>query len=80
MIKTAVISVQDENWEDDGGDHCPKIYEISPADLAKLQAWEQQGPQKKHAVESLLSRSTEVNAPQYPISVDGVFEIWTTSF
>lgn len=80
MKKTVVISVQDEDWEDDGGDHCPKIYEVSPTDLATLQIWEQEGPQKVSAVESLISRSTEVTAPQYPISIDGVFEIWTTNF
>lgn len=73
-MKTLVISLQEENWGDDGGDHDPFITQLNDADYAELQKGE------VLSSESALVKTLNKNkvAQVFPMTIDAVETVWIT--
>jgi hypothetical protein len=80
-MKTIVVSLQHENWEDDGGDHDPFVTQIDDNDYSALvesdilKIYDDDGNDSDHAtlIERLRAGKCE---PFYPLRIDNVFTIW----
>jgi hypothetical protein len=74
-MKIIVVVVQQENWEDDGGDHDPNIFEVDDADfdwVAKLHDKVTSGDM----VDKFYTAARQIPVGIFPMQIDGVFNIW----
>lgn len=77
--KIAVLTVQDENWGDDGGDHECFILSCDEQAFITLKNWSDDGdPIKKETVTGVIDDQTVLKADLCPMMVHGVFNIWTS--
>lgn len=92
-MKTYVCSLQQENWDDDGGDHDPFIIQVTDEEGAKLEAAhavadcrliryvdmaDPDDAAHPYAEESLIILQNEVATPWvFPMEIDGVLNFWT---
>lgn len=74
-MQTVVVVCQHENWEDNAGEHDPILTCLSDEDFIKLQAIKDVVPFDE--IENIIA-SGIINKPEYPIQIDGVFNIWYT--
>ena len=74
-----VATVQDENWEDDGGDHDAFLLIVSVTDFHLLKKMSEDGdPIPRDDWDTIRDRSTFPSPiPKFPLSIDGLFNIWT---
>lgn len=80
-MKTAVVVLQHENWEDDGGDHDPRLVTIADPDFAFLASLaETDDADARIAERSEMDRVRAILAaaatPGLPCQLDAVFNIW----
>lgn len=75
-MKTVVITLQHENWEDDGGDHDAFVAQISEDDYNLL--IEKDTLYKSGDDSELYERILEsvVSDPQFPMQIDNVLNVW----
>jgi hypothetical protein len=80
-MKTIVVTLQHENWEDDGGDHDPFVTSVNDRDYKALvgcdtlKMYDDEGDDSDHA--TLVNRLREgAFDPVYPLRIDNVFTIW----
>lgn len=71
-MKTLVISLQEQNWEDDGGDHDPFITQLNDADYAELQKGEVLSSES--TLVETLRKNTIVEV--FPMTIDAVETVW----
>lgn len=79
VTKTVVVTIQHNNWEDDGGDHDPSVYEVDDSLYQDLVHMSREHASNSYDdVEDLGERLEKcvVTTPKYPMSIDGVFNIW----
>jgi hypothetical protein len=75
MSKTVVISIREENWRDDGGDHDPFVAVITDRDYADYAMINAANGAVDNATARYLRRCQI--APTYPLTIDGVFTVST---
>lgn len=75
-MKTVVIGMQEQNWEDDAGAHDPFITTISDEDYQEIQNIEIMECSGAH--EDLYNRieAGVVSDPTFPMQIDDVLMIW----
>jgi hypothetical protein len=80
-MKTIVVTLQHENWEDDGGEHDPFVTSVNDYDYKALMECntlkmsDDEGDDSDEA--KLIERLREgAFEPVYPLQVDNVFTIW----
>ncbi len=71
-MKNVVVSFQHENWEDDGGDHDPKLYSVSDEMFDRLEKLEGMDEVYSEDFEDIVLSPS----PELPCTLDGVFNIW----
>lgn len=86
--KNVVVVMQQENWEDDGGDHDPVLFQVSDKDFDFLETLRQQvsdsatvdqvfsiGRDAVNSILTMMQASPDVRAP---CMVDAMFNFWYT--
>lgn len=87
-MKTFVINFQDVNWDDDGGDHDPFVIQMEDEDMiarlhstefipGNINTSEPDDMKRKNADLKIAIDNAIIVNPEYPLTVDGVFVIWT---
>jgi len=74
--RNVVITLQHENWEDDGGDHDPHLVTISKAQFDALEAASTGrtiGGDEADAVRDLIRNAP---SPSLPCTLHAVFNFW----
>jgi hypothetical protein len=76
-MKNVVITLQEENWEDDGGDHDPSLVTISDDEFAQLQIEHEAGDTvSSNRNDEILKMIDTAPSPALPCEMHGVFGIW----
>ena len=91
-MKTYVCTMQQENWEDDGGDHDPFIIQVSDEEGQWLESFvesasllpgrhinedDKEEMEMPYADMVLLIRRSKVALPwSLPITIDGILAFW----
>jgi hypothetical protein len=67
-----VISFQEENWGDDGGDHCPRVLHLTPAQMT----WLQSAPAIVDWGDPMVQSIVNAPTASLPANVEMVETIW----
>jgi hypothetical protein len=70
-MKTIVCSLQEQNWEDDGGDHDPFVVQVSDTEFADLTKDDE--IVDSAVADDLRDRGIPLTAP---VTIDWVGTIW----
>lgn len=76
-MKTVVICMQEENWEDDAGGHDPALVTISDADFEVLKTFEKLDVlthTQKQQVDAMCDGPYPI--AELPCTLHGVFSFW----
>jgi hypothetical protein len=66
------VSLQEENWEDDGGDHDPFVTTVTTAELGQIQA----GGTLKEG-DPLIKKLRAATPVQLPVQIEWIGTVWT---
>ena len=88
-MKTYVVVMQDENWQDDGGDHDPFVVQISDPEIAArleqqptIPNWidpaDPDDMSRPNADLTLALEKGKLTEITYPLQIDGVLNFWTS--
>jgi hypothetical protein len=74
-MHNVVVVMQEENWQDDGGEHDPILVTVNDSELKVLQDAESSvvGTDLNYEIRSILERAP---APSLPCELTAVFNIW----
>lgn len=77
-MKILAVNLQDQNWDDDGGDHDVFLIQVEDdvaEDIANLD--EDECLSTDSALHKIITDSAMDLPYSFPISIDGVYSIWT---
>lgn len=76
-MKRVVIVMQEENWEDDGGDHDPDLIKVSDKDFDRLVELHNKGTingDEHDEVRAIIS--TGQTQWEFPCEIHRIFNFW----